>query len=113
MRQKSLSTAYNVGIIKLYWNRHENSIQNLIFILRIAVNTLTLAKPEKGRLIEANLIRMAQTGQLGGKLSEEELIGLLERFSEAGGPGGAAKTKVKFDRRRAALDSDSDWKKNV
>ena len=66
-----------------------------------------LAKPDKGRLVEANLIRMAQSGQLGGRLTEEELIGLLERFSEAGGPGGQ-RTKVKFDRRRAALDSDSD-----
>ncbi len=71
--------------------------------LLLVVNTLRVAKPEKGAQIESALIRMAQSGQLGGKLSEEELIGLLERFSES---TAAPKTTVKFDRRRAALDSD-------
>ena len=42
-----------------------------------SVNTLRIAKPEKGQKIEAMLIQMAQTGQLGGKIGEEELIGLL------------------------------------
>ena len=46
---------------------------------------------------------MAQSGQLGGKLSDEELVGLLERFS-----GASQKSSVKFDRRRNALDSDED-----
>ena len=46
---------------------------------------------------------MAQTGQIGGRLSEEELIGLLERFA-----GSTKKSTVKFDRRRNALDSDDD-----
>ena len=67
------------------------------------VNTLMLAKPAKGRQVEGAILQMAQTGQLGGKLSEEELIGLLERFS-----GSTRQTTVKFDRRRAALDSDRD-----
>ena len=38
-----------------------------------------------------------------GRLSEEELIGLLERFA-----GSTKKSTVKFDRRRNALDSDDD-----
>ena len=42
-----------------------------------SVNTLRVAKPEKGQKIEAMLIQMAQTGQLGGKIGEDELIGLL------------------------------------
>ena len=29
------------------------------------------------------LIRMAQSGQVGGKMSEEELVGLLEKISDA------------------------------
>ena len=62
-----------------------------------------LAKPDKGRQVEAAIIQMAQTGQIGGRLSEEEIIGLLERFA-----GASKKTAVKFDRRRACLDSDSD-----
>ena len=45
------------------------------------MNTLMLAKPEKGARVEACILQMAQTGQLGGRLSEDELIGLLERFA--------------------------------
>jgi hypothetical protein len=71
--------------------------------LYFSVNTLMLAKPDKGRQVEAAIIQMAQTGQLGGRLSEEELIGLLERFA-----GASQQTAVKFDRRRNALDSDDD-----
>ena len=62
-----------------------------------------MAKPDKGRQIQNAILQMAQTGQLGGKLSEEEFIGLLERFS-----GSSQQTKVNFDRRRCALDSDDD-----
>ncbi len=47
------------------------------------VNTLMVAKPSKGAQIEGLLIRMAQSGQVGGKMSEEELIGLLEKISDA------------------------------
>lgn len=48
---------------------------------RARLNTLMLAKPEKGARVEACILQMAQTGQLGGRLSEDELIGLLERFA--------------------------------
>jgi len=70
---------------------------------RARLNTLMIAKPEKGAQVENAIIQMAQTGQLGGKLSEEELIGLLERFA-----GSTKKSSVKFDRRRNALDRDED-----
>merc|ERR1712242_15988 len=70
---------------------------------RARLNTLRVAKPEKGQKIEAMLIQMVQTGQLGGRIGEEELIGLLEKIS-----GTTSKPKVNFDRRRAALDSDSE-----
>nr|ACO11048.1 Programmed cell death protein 5 [Caligus rogercresseyi] len=70
---------------------------------RARLNTLSLAKPEKGQRIQGAIIQMAQTGQISGKLGESDLIGLLERFS-----GSSVQTKVKFDRRRAALDSDED-----
>ena len=71
---------------------------------RARLNTLMLAKPDKGKQVEAMLCQMAQTGQLGAKLGDEELKGLLDRMSG----GAAASSKVKFDRRRAALDSDDD-----
>ena len=62
-----------------------------------------VAKPDKGKQVEAMLCQMAQTGQLGGKLGDDELKGLLDRMS-----GSQASSKVKFDRRRAAMDSDDD-----
>ena len=52
-------------------------ILRLTYLPTFSVNTLRVAKPEKGQKIEAMLIQMAQTGQLGGKIGEDELIGLL------------------------------------
>merc|ERR1719391_274595 len=50
---------------------------------RARLNTLMVAKPDKARQAEAMLCQMAQTGQLGGKLGDEELKGLLDRMSGA------------------------------
>jgi len=70
---------------------------------RARLNTLMVAKPEKGRQVEAMLCQMAQTGQLASKLGEQDLKDLLNRFQSE-----KPASKVKFDRRRAALDSDED-----
>ncbi|KAL4234618.1 Programmed cell death protein 5 [Mactra antiquata] len=71
---------------------------------RTRLNTIAVAKPDKAKMVEGMLIQMAQSGQIQGKLNETQLKGLLERVNER-----TAKTlTVKFDRRRAALDSDSD-----
>ena len=70
---------------------------------RARLNTLMVAKPEKGKQVEAMLCQMAQTGQLGGKLGDEELKGLLDRMSTS-----QQASKVKFDRRRAGIDSDDE-----
>lgn len=48
---------------------------------------------------------MAQSGQLPGKLNEEQLIQLLESLNQQ---MPRSTSTVKFDRRRAALDSDDD-----
>nr|CAI5819797.1 unnamed protein product [Callosobruchus analis] len=63
-----------------------------------------LCKPEKGRLVENLLLQMAQTGQICSKVTEDALIKLLENVSSRT----QSQTSVKFDRRRAALDSDDD-----
>lgn len=76
-------------------------INNVSFL----VNTLLLGKPEKGRMVQAMLLRMAQSGQIMSKIGEKELINLLENVSAQT----QSKTSVKFDRRRAALDSDDDF----
>ncbi|XP_063976751.1 programmed cell death protein 5 isoform X2 [Diachasmimorpha longicaudata] len=71
---------------------------------RARLNTLSLGKPEKAKMVEGILLGMAQRGQLPGKMGEKELIGLLESVNQQT----QKQTIVKFDRRRAALDSDDD-----
>ncbi|CAK9823907.1 Programmed cell death protein 5 [Anthophora retusa] len=71
---------------------------------RARLNTLSLGKPEKGKMVEDMILNMAQCGQLPSKLGEKELISLLESVNQRT----QRKTVVKFDRRRAALDSDDD-----
>lgn len=46
-----------------------------------AVNTLMIGKPEKGVMVENMLLQMARSGQIMGKLGENELISILERVS--------------------------------
>jgi len=72
---------------------------------RARLNTLMVAKPEKGQMVENLLMNMARSGQLMGKLGEEDLKGLLEKVSEQMQP---RQGKVTFDRRRAMLDDDDD-----
>jgi len=43
------------------------------------VSRIGLVSPERSRQIESILVRMAQTGQLRGKVSETQLIELLEQ----------------------------------
>ncbi|KAK2149972.1 hypothetical protein LSH36_428g01054 [Paralvinella palmiformis] len=71
---------------------------------RARLNTIALTKPEKAKMVESMLVQMAQSGQLQSKLGEDQLKGLLERVSYQT----QKTTTVKFDRRRAALDSDDD-----
>ncbi|XP_070148825.1 programmed cell death protein 5 [Polyergus mexicanus] len=71
---------------------------------RARLNTLCLGKPEKGKMVEEMILNMAQNQQLPGKLGEKQLINLLESLNQQT----QRKTTVKFDRRRAALDSDDD-----
>ena len=59
----------------MVWDKKISSFHTFL------VNTLRVAKPEKGQKIEAMLIQMAQTGQLGGRIGEDELIGLLGKIS--------------------------------
>lgn len=46
------------------------------------MNTLSLGKPEKAKMVEEMLVNMAQRGQLPGKLGEKELISLLESVNQ-------------------------------
>ncbi|KAF8367466.1 hypothetical protein PRIPAC_85295 [Pristionchus pacificus] len=71
----------------------------------VRLNNLAAAKPEKAKMAEAAIINMARRGQIVGKLSDEGLKQVLNRVSDQ---TSGAKTTVHFDRRRNAIDSDSD-----
>ncbi|CAG2107859.1 unnamed protein product [Medioppia subpectinata] len=55
-------------------------------------------------MVENLLIQNVRMGAIRGRLSEDDLKGLLERVSEQT----SRKTTVNYDRRRTALDDDSD-----
>lgn len=58
-----------------------------------------LAKPEKGQQLEGMLVNMARSGQIQQRLTEPELVGLLERVSDATGGRATGKVKVSVDGR--------------
>ena len=64
------------GLKTIIYDKH----LHMFLWICVLVNTLRVAKPEKGQKIEAMLIQMAQTGQLGGRIGEDELIGLLGKI---------------------------------
>ena len=47
-----------------------------------------VAKPDKGKQVEAMLCQMAQSGQLGGKLGDDELKAWVYIFKDSGARGG-------------------------
>lgn len=57
-------------------------------------------------MVEGMVVRMAQMGQLQGKLDDAQLVQLLESINSQ--MPRSTSTVVKFDRRRAAIDSDDD-----
>jgi programmed cell death protein 5 len=67
------------------------------------VNSIALVKPDKAKSVEMMLIRMAQSGQISGKVGEGQLVELLERINQQT----QKSTKVKFERRRQ--DSDDEF----
>ncbi|KOB79331.1 Programmed cell death protein 5-like protein [Operophtera brumata] len=85
--------------------KHSILAQALSQGARARLNTIKIGKPEKAAMVENMICRMAQSGQIQNRVSEPELIQLLESLNQQM-PKSAS--TVKFDRRRAALDSDDD-----
>lgn len=69
------------------------------------MNTIKISKPEKAAMVENMICRMAQSGQIQNIVSEPDLIQMLESLNQQ---MPKSTSSVKFDRRRAALDSDDD-----
>lgn len=56
-------------------------------------------------MVEGMICRMAQMGQLPGKMDDTQFVQLLESVNQQ---MPRSTSSVKFDRRRAAIDSDDD-----
>jgi programmed cell death protein 5 len=54
-------------------------LHSCFLVVPPAVSRISLVSPERSRQIESILLRMAQTGQLKSKVTEDQLIGLLEQ----------------------------------
>ncbi|KAM0754680.1 DNA-binding TFAR19-related protein [Meredithblackwellia eburnea MCA 4105] len=81
---------------------------------RERLSRIALVRPERARSIEQLLMRMAQSGQLRGAVSEQQLIGVLDQVeaAERGGKGGSSEKtagKITFSRKQRLDDSDDDF----
>lgn len=56
-----------------------STYQMPVVLKRYPVSRISLVSPERSKQIETILIRMAQSGQLRGRVSENQLIELLEQ----------------------------------
>ncbi|KXS18108.1 DNA-binding TFAR19-related protein [Gonapodya prolifera JEL478] len=70
---------------------------------RERLGRLSLTKPDVARSVEDLLLNMARSGRIQAKLTEKELIGLLEQVS-----AGKKETKIVYTRRRRDSDDDED-----
>ncbi|KAF8520159.1 DNA-binding TFAR19-related protein [Hysterangium stoloniferum] len=73
---------------------------------------IALVSPSRSQQIEGILLRMAQSGQLRGRVTEQQLIGLLEQAilqAESAQTSTTAKGPIVYQRRQAELEDDDDW----
>nr|GAT53315.1 NAD(P)-binding protein [Mycena chlorophos] len=73
---------------------------------RERLSRISLVSPERSKQIEALLLRMVQSGQLRGRVSENQLIDLLEQMEDAGEKSQPKKSAIVFQRRK---DPDDDF----
>ncbi|KIO23413.1 hypothetical protein M407DRAFT_109859 [Tulasnella calospora MUT 4182] len=72
---------------------------------RERLSRISLVNPSLSKQMESILLRMAQSGQLRSRVTEEQLIGLLEQ-AEAAQAKTAPKTTISYQRRKAYDDDD-------
>ncbi|KAJ7581373.1 PDCD5-related protein [Mycena floridula] len=76
---------------------------------RERLSRIAMVSPERSRQIETILVRMAQAGQLKGRVTENQLIELLEQMEEASGQGKpSAKKSTILYQRKTDFDDDFD-----
>ncbi|KAJ1426228.1 double-stranded DNA-binding domain-containing protein [Ochromonadaceae sp. CCMP2298] len=72
---------------------------------KVRLQRLAIVKKEKVRAIEESLIAAATSGKLQSKVSEEQLIAMLEG---ADGPVATKKAAVVMQRRKYGFDEEED-----
>ncbi|TFK42697.1 hypothetical protein BDQ12DRAFT_719544 [Crucibulum laeve] len=71
---------------------------------RERLSRISLVSPERAKQIENILLRMAQSGQLRGRLTEEQLIDLLDQMEESQGKASTKKSTIVYQRK--VMDDD-------
>ncbi|KAF8226891.1 hypothetical protein L208DRAFT_1299505 [Tricholoma matsutake] len=71
---------------------------------RERLSRIALVSPDHSKQIEGVLLRMAQSRQLRGKVTENRLIELLEQMEEAQARSTAKKSTIVYQRRRDLED---------
>ncbi len=71
---------------------------------RERLSRIRLVRPEQATLVQQQLTRMAQTGQIRSQVTEDQLVALLSSLNRSN-----QKTKIVFSRKTTESDSDDDW----
>ncbi|KAF9532294.1 PDCD5-related protein [Crepidotus variabilis] len=75
---------------------------------RERLSRIAMVSPERSKQIETILLRMAQSGQLRGRVSEQQLVDLLDQMEEAQGKSSSKKSTIVYQRRKG-FDDDIDF----
>ncbi|CCG81339.1 Predicted protein [Taphrina deformans PYCC 5710] len=86
--------------------RHAQLSQILAPSARDRLRRIALVKPDRAQGIEELLLRMAKSGQIRQRVTEDELVGLL---TEVSSQDSASTSTRGIKNLRRADDSDDDW----
>ncbi|CED82528.1 Apoptosis-related protein/predicted DNA-binding protein [Phaffia rhodozyma] len=75
---------------------------------RERLSRINLTRPQLSKQVQNILLRMAQGGQLRGKVSDEQLVGLLEQAQGVAASSGGS-GKIVFQRKSRDSDDDDDF----
>jgi len=71
---------------------------------RERLSRIALVSPARSKQIETILLRMAQSGQLKNRVTEEQLIDLLNQMEQAEGKTTVKKSTIVYHRRKGLED---------
>ncbi|KAF8333954.1 PDCD5-related protein [Cantharellus anzutake] len=75
---------------------------------RERLSRIALVNPDLSSKVQTILFRMAQTGQIRGRVTEQQLIGLLDQAEGIASSSSGKKGTVIFQRRKGVYDDDDD-----